>query len=335
MAGIAAIDYELPERVSRTREWAADVPDWPVEKIIEKLGIDELHVAGANECASDLAVRAAEKLFTTGRVERKAIDYLIFLTQTPDYILPTTACLLQDRLNLSNDTGALDINLGCSGYVYGLGLAHGLIATGQATNVLLLTADTYSKLVHPMDRTMRALLGDAATATLLTREAGEMGPFVFGTDGKRAMHIAVPAGGMRQRVSDGVLRFDDKGNGRTDAHVHMDGRGMFSFSSEVVPLVVEKTLRRAGCTADDIDLFFFHQSNKRVIEHVVEKMNLPPANVVLDMRDCGSTGSSSIPVTLSRAIRSGRLKHGMKILLVGYGVGLSWCACTLTWGANK
>lgn len=330
-AGIAAVDYYLPARISRTREWASDFPGWPAEKMMAKLGIDARHVAAEDECASDMAVQAAEKLLATHPVDRASIDYLILLTQTADYMLPTTACLLQHRLGLSKDIGAMDVNLGCSGYVYGLGLAQGLIATGQAGHVLLLTADTYSKVVNPADRPIRALLGDAATATLVRAGAGEMGSFVFGTDGERAMHIVVPAGGMRKRRPDFVLKVDDKGNARTDADAWIDGKGMFGFSAEVVPRAVERTLARAKLTPSDIDLFVFHQANQHMLEHLRDKLALPEEKVLIDMRDCGSTGSSSIPMVLSRATAAGRLTKGMRLLLVGYGVGLSWGACVVRW----
>lgn len=331
MARIAGVEYLLPDRVVTTEDLQNEFPDWSPGKIAAKLGIDAVHVAADNECASDLAVRVAEKLFATGLARRAHVDYLILLTQTPDYILPTTACLLQDRLSLPHGIGAIDVNLGCSGYIYGLGLAHGLIQSGQARHVLLITADTYSKIVHPLDRPMRVLLGDAATATLVDDGRDAIGSFVYGTDGRRAMNIVVPAGGFRKRQPDGVLVMDDKGNGRTDAHVHMNGRGMFAFSAEVVPDVVDKALAKAGVKKKDIDLFFFHQANKHMIDHLMEHMALPPENVVLDMRDGGSTGSSSIPIAISRAAASGRLKSGMKILLVGYGVGLSWGACLVRW----
>jgi len=330
-AGIIAVDYFLPARISRTREWGKEFPDWPADKIASKLGIDSLHVASGNECASDLAVKAAEKLFAAGVVERNAVDYLILLTQTADYMLPTTACLLQHRLGLSTEIGAMDVNLGCSGYVYGLGLAHGLVATGQARCVLLLTADTYSKIVNPMDRPIRALLGDAATATLVRSGAGEMGPFVFGTDGKRAMNIVVPAGGMRKRTPDHVLVMDEKGNGRTDADAKIEGKAMFSFSAEVAPHAMQRVLARANLSAADIDLFVFHQANQFMLEHLREKLEIPEQKFLIDMRDCGSTGSSSIPIVLARAATSGRLKRGMRLLLIGYGVGLSWGAGIVRW----
>ncbi len=334
MTRIAGVVHALPEGIQRAADLAREFPDWPVDKITAKLGIDSLHVAAEDECASDLAVRAAEQLFSAGIARREDVDYLILLTQTPDYILPTTACLLQDRLGLSYDIGALDVNLGCSGYVYGLGLAEGLIASGQAKNVLLLTADTYSKIVHPLDRGLRALLGDAATATLVSADpahADGLGSFVYGTDGKRALNIVIPAGGMRKRKPEGTLEMDAKGNGRTDADVRMEGRGMFAFSAEVVPRAVERVLAKAGLTKGDIDLFVFHQANQHMLEHLREKLELPQDKFLIDLRDVGSTGSSSIPIVLARASAAGRIKRGMRLLLVGYGVGLSWGGCVVRW----
>ena len=200
-ASIAAIEYHLPERSVSTAELSAEFPEWSVEKIDGKTGIHERHIAAPGECASDLAVAAAGKLFASGACAPADIDYVLFCTQSPDYFLPTTACGIQDRLGIPTASGALDFNLGCSGFIYGLGLAEGLIATGQARRVLLLTAETYSKFIHPRDRSVRTIFGDAAAATLLSAVDTEqplLGPFLYGTDGKGSPNLIVPSGGMRR-----------------------------------------------------------------------------------------------------------------------------------------
>src|SRR3974390_2465738 len=183
---ISAIEYFLPEKTVSTADLSAEFPDWSVEKIDSKTGIRDRHVVAADECSSDLAFAAAQELFQSGACRPEQMDFVLLCTQSPDYFLPTTACLLQDRLGIPTTAGALDFNLGCSGYVYGLGLAEGLISTGQASSVLLITAETYSKFIHPKDKSVRTIFGDAAAVTLLKAadsQTPSLGPFVYGTDG--------------------------------------------------------------------------------------------------------------------------------------------------------
>ena len=197
---IEAIEFYLPEAVLSTDQLATEFPEWSAEKIDAKTGILERHIAAPDECASDLAVKAAEKVFKSGVCSPDSIDYLLLCTQSPDYFLPTTACLLQDRLGLRTSSGAVDFNLGCSGYVYGLGLAQGLIASGQAARVLLITAETYSKYIHHKDKSVRTIFGDAAAATVIgaTHSAEPLfGPFVYGTDGRGAHNLIVKTGAAR------------------------------------------------------------------------------------------------------------------------------------------
>lgn len=198
-AAINAIEYHLPDDVLTNSQLAVEHPDWAVEQYEQKIGITQRHISADGECSSDLGVVAAQKLFAGGACKPEGIDYLLFCTQSPDYFLPTTACIIQHRLGIPQSSGALDFNLGCSGYIYGLGLAKGLIETGQAKKVLLITAETYTKFIHPGDRTVRPLFGDAATATLIqamesadSSATPSIGPFVYGTDGKGAKNLIVP-----------------------------------------------------------------------------------------------------------------------------------------------
>src|ERR1017187_2777131 len=207
-ASIAAIEYSLPEALLTNEDLAAKFSDWTPGKITEKTGIMERHIAKSDECASDLAVQACQKLLASDVCQRENIDFLLLCTQSPDYFLPTTACVVQDRLGLPTTCGALDFNLGCSGFVYGLGLAKGLIETAQAKNVLLVTAETYSKYIHENDRSVRTIFGDGAAATLIQavhtdeKTSDEpIGTFIYGTDGRGAKNLIVPDGGMRQRQS--------------------------------------------------------------------------------------------------------------------------------------
>jgi 3-oxoacyl-[acyl-carrier-protein] synthase-3 len=337
-AAIAAIEYYLPPRVLTTEQLASEFPEWSVEKIDEKTGIQERHIAGPDQCSSDLAVEAARRLFESGACQPDGVDYILFCTQSPDYFLPTTACLLQERLGIPTSAGALDFNLGCSGYVYGLGLAQGLIETGQASSVLLITAETYSKFLHPRDRSVRTIFGDAASATLLKgmdRDEPFLGPYVFGTDGRGAANLIVPTGGLREsRTADSAAeRKDASGNIRSRDNLFMDGAEIFTFTIDVVPRTVTELLSCAGREFADIDLFVFHQANRYMLEHLRKKMKLPAEKFYTCMSHCGNTVSSSIPIALKHAASEGRLPAGALVVLVGFGVGYSWGAVLVRWAA--
>jgi len=247
-------------------------------------------------------------------------------------LLPTTACLVQKQLGLPTSCGALDINLGCSGYIYGLSVAKGLIETGQARNVLLVTADTYSKLLHPEDKSVRAIFGDGAAATWLTDTPnGEaLGPFVFGTDGGGAHNLIAQIGGVRS-----VARANQSGPANTvwakSDFLQMNGPEIFNFTLRVVPDLVQRLLAKAQITTDQIDLFVLHQANAYMIEHLREKLGLPPEKTWLFLRDCGNTVSSSIPLALKGAQEAGRLAAGARLMLLGFGVGYSWAGCVARW----
>lgn len=335
-ATIRAVEYALPERVLGTQELAAEFPQWSVAKIDEKTGIHERHIASAGECASDLAAAAASALFASGACSPESIDYLLFCTQSPDYFLPTTACILQDRLGIPKTAGALDFNLGCSGYVYGLGLAQGLLATGQARSLLLLTADTYSKFIHPQDRATRTIFGDAGAATWLTASTDDeasLGPFVYGTDGSGWPNLIVPAGAMRQpRTSDTAAEnTDSSGNVRSSDNLFMNGPEVFDFTMGAVPVMVRELLRKSGYKWDDIDLVIFHQANLYMLQTLRRSLQIPEEKFYMALAFCGNTVSCTIPIALSHALKEGRLRAGMRVLLAGWGVGYSWGATIVRW----
>jgi 3-oxoacyl-[acyl-carrier-protein] synthase III len=335
-AAIRAIEYHLPPDVVTTGELAREFPEWPVEKIDEKTGIRERHIAAPDECASDLAVAAAQKLFASGACAPSDVDYILLCTQSPDYFLPTTACLLQHRLGIPTAAGALDFNLGCSGFVYGLGLAQGLIETGQATRVLLITAETYSKFLHPKDKSVRTIFGDAAAATLLVavdREEPSLGPYVLGTDGRGADKLIVPTGGVREPRSakSAVEVEDESGNVRTRDNLFMDGPEIFNFTLSVVPKCVSALLSKAGLTLDEVSLFFFHQANAYMLEHLRKRLKIPPERFPVTMGHCGNTVSSTIPIAMKHALDGGRIRPGDRLMLVGFGVGYSWGAVLVRW----
>jgi 3-oxoacyl-[acyl-carrier-protein] synthase-3 len=326
---------ELPQMILDNNQLAAEFKNWTAEKILAKTGIRTRHIARPDECASDLAVGAAKKLLARNSCPREKIDYLIYCTQSPDYLLPSTACLIQERLELSNTCAALDFNLGCSGYIYGLGLAKALIESRQANEVLFLTADTYSKFINPKDQSVRTLFGDAGTATLIRAGAGPgklAGPFVYGTDGRGKNNLIVPTRGSKQEFVNGAELFaDEAGNGRTVNDLFMNGPEIFSFSLKVVPDTVSRLLEAAEVTLDQIDLFVFHQANLFMLEHLRKKLAIPRERFCIDMEDVGNTVSCTIPITLSRMIAAKKIKPGALVMLVGFGVGYSWGATLMRW----
>lgn len=330
-AHLRAIEYFLPEDTLTTEDLAAEFPDWSVEKIDLKTGISCRHIAAENQCSSDLAVAAAQKLFASGACSPGEIDYVLLCTQSPDHFLPTTACLVQDRLGIPTSAGALDFNLGCSGYVYGLGLAEGLIASGQARSILLLTAETYSKFLHSADRSVRTIFGDAAAATWISAEespASALGPFIYGTDGSGGPNLIVPSGGMRtpRTAATAQLTEDDHGNLRSQDHLFMDGPEIFNFTLLKIPKLIKGTLEKSGLDLDQVDLFVFHQANQYMLNHLRKRLEIPEDKFPISMRECGNTVSSTIPITLKEAAAQGQLKTGAHIMMVGFGVGYSWAS---------
>jgi 3-oxoacyl-[acyl-carrier-protein] synthase-3 len=339
-AAIKGIEFYLPEAIVSTENLAHEFPEWSVEKIEEKTGISERHIAGPAQCSSDLGVLAAEQLFASGLCKPTDVDYLLFCTQSPDYFLPTTACLMQNRLGVPTKSGALDINLGCSGFVYGLGLAKGLIETDQAASVLLITAETYSKFMNPRDKSVRTIFGDAGAATLIqgvdesTTEL--IGPFVYGTDGRGGDNLIVRTGGMRQprTVESAAAGEEESGNVRSNDDLYMDGAEIFNFTLTEIPRCVTKLLEQAGESIETVDLFVFHQANRYMLEYLRKKMRIPEEKFYIGMQHCGNTVSSSIPIALKQAATGGYLKDGAAVVIVGFGVGYSWSAALARWSAE-
>jgi len=315
-------------------ELAGLYPGWTADKIFDKTGIRTRHVSADGETAGDLAEQAAKQLFSEYGIDPLSINFILLATQSPDYFLPTTACMLQSRLGIPTTAGALDFNLGCSGFVYGLAVAKGLIASGVASKILFITADTYSKYVHPMDKSARTIFGDGAAATLIgASDAENIGQFVLGTDGRGYDKLIVPAGGMRMACSDSTSaeQTDESGNIRSQNNLFMDGMEIFNFTITTVPKTVKEALEKNGVTLEGIDLFVFHQANKYMLDFLCKKCKIPAEKFYMNFADCGNTVSASIPIALARAVQDGTLKPGMKVMLVGFGVGLSWGATIITW----
>lgn len=331
-AKIIAIEYELPGQSLTNEELSAQFPEWDVAKIFSKTGISDRRIVAEGECASDLAFRACEKIFASGAIERSEVDCLILCTQSPDYVLPATACILQHRLGLPTKCAAFDYNQGCSGFIYGLGLAKGLVETGQVRNVLLVTAETYSKYINEGDKSVRTLFGDAAAATLIQPASDDVAidRFRYGTDGSGAGSLIVPVGGSRlpaalntelEAVKDG------SGNVRTDANLYMDGAAVLEFTLKRVPELFE-SLFDEKFTLEMVDHFVFHQANKFMLDTLNRRLKLPEEKFVREFEHCGNTVSSTIPIALKESLKKGSLKPGDMVACVGFGVGLSWAACT-------
>lgn len=322
-AYIKAISYYLPERVITNQELLLDFPEWSVEKVASKLGVVQRHVAAEDELSSDMAVKAALKLFKEHNVHAEEIDYIMLCTQSPDYYLPTSACIIQNKLGIPTTAGAIDFNLGCSGFVYGLSLAKGLLVAGIAKNILLLTAETYSKFIHPKDKSNRTIFGDAASATLISDNGfAKILNFALGTDGNGANNLIVKAGGIRYPNQINDLSFNENENPISSDHLFMDGSAIFNFTLEMVPKLVEQTLQKNNLNFEKIDLFVFHQANKYLLNFLRKKIKIPEDRFYYYIENVGNTVSSTIPIALKEAQHEGVLKGN--ILMAGFGVGYSW-----------
>ena len=297
------ISYHFPEAVLNNPKLVEFFPEWTAEKVFAKTGISSRHVAGDNEDTLTLAESACRKLFADGEVGPLDVDFILLCTQSPKYRLPSTACILQDRLGLSKSIGALDFDLGCSGFVYGLAMAKGLVKGGIAKNVLLVTAETYTKYIGEMDKSTRTIFGDGAAATLIDEAAAsQIGEFVLGTDGSGADKLIL----------------------REGEHLFMDGPEIFNFTLEVVPKTIDEVCVKNGITRDEVDLFVFHQANKFMLDTIRKVTGLPRDKFYVNLEDTGNTVSSTIPIALKRAEEEGMLKPGMRVMVLGFGVGLSW-----------
>jgi 3-oxoacyl-[acyl-carrier-protein] synthase-3 len=336
-ARILGIEYYLPAHIETNECLRVKNPNWNVDDIYKKTGIISRHIAASDETASDLGFIAAIKLLKRLDVNIHEIDYLIFCTQSPDYLLPSSACILQHRLGLSKNIGAFDFNLGCSGYIYGLNIAKSMILSKTAHQVLLIVADTYSKYIHPRDRTVSMLFGDGAAATLIGPgkdcSGSRIGEFVLGTDGSGAEKLIVPSGACRiprtSRTDEEIT--DSDGCTRSANNLFMDGPSVFNFAISVVPHLVKTLLMKAGLSLDQIDWYIYHQANKFMLDHLAKCSKIPSQKMVINLETIGNTVSASIPIALQMQVEKGQILPGDKLVLVGFGVGYSWGACEILW----
>ena len=323
-AKILDIEYYIPEGVLTNNHLEKKFSDYSAQQIEKKVGIKQRHIVSEDETALDLACNAGKKILQN--YDKNLIDFVLLCTQSPDYYLPTSACILQDRLGLRTDIGALDFNLGCSGFIYGLSLSKGLINSGIATNILLITSETYSKHIHTKDRSSLSIFGDGAAAIIITKsEKEQLFDFVLGTDGKGYKNLIVPNGGMRCRYQENAEeKVDQSGSIRTDNNLFMNGPEIFNFTIKKVPAVVSNVLEKNNLNLNNIDFVIFHQANSYILEHLRKKIKIPKEKFYINLENTGNTVSATIPIALKDCLDKKLINKGELILLVGFGVGYSW-----------
>lgn len=325
MAFIKAISYYLPEKVVTNEELVKEFPEWSVDKVAQKVGVESRHVAAVDETAGDMAEKAARKLFAEYSVDPKSIDFIMLCTQSPDYFLPSTACIIQDKLGIPTSAGAFDYNLGCSGCIYGMAMAKGLIAAGIAKNVLLLTAETYNKYLHPQDKSNRSIFGDGAAACLISTEGfAEIGEFVLGTDGSGYRNLIVETGASRKKEKTEVESTDDDGHVRREDYLYMDGSAIFNFTLDAVPTMMSQVLEKNNLQKDDVDYYVFHQANKFMLNTIRKVCVLPKDKFYVNLSNTGNTVSSTVLIGIKDCIDKQLIKSDNRVMISGFGVGLSW-----------
>jgi len=332
---IAGLASAVPATISSVADCAEKFGVAEVQKISLSTGVEKRRISSGRLCASDLCFASAQRLLAELRWPAESIDGLVFVTQTPDFILPATSCTLHGRLGLAKSCAAFDVGLGCSGYVYGLWLAASLLAGAGLSRVLLLVGDTIPRLTSPLDRATTLLFGDAGTATALLRDA-TAGPmnFALGTDGSGWKNLIIPAGMNRQphSAASAPQQSAEGTNIRSAEDLLMDGPEIFAFTLREVAPMVTTVLTAAGWTKDEVDYFVFHQANKFMLTHLANSMKLPLTKVPLSLKEYGNTSSASIPLTINTQLLESISSRPLKLLLAGFGVGYSWGACTLNCG---
>ena len=328
----------LPQKVLQNSDIVSLNPTWSSESIFNKIGIEQRHIAGENESTTDMAIEAINKLFfSQTSIKKEDIDFIIFCTQTPDFEIPTNACFLQHAVGLRSDIGAYDYNLGCSGFVYGLSMAKGFIETRQARNILLVTSEAYSKRIHISDYKNMSLFGDASTATIISADkggvadlSGEILSFKFGTDGSNYDKLIHFSSGncINEKKKKYNVSYNESNFG--DDYLYMDGSAIFNFTLSAIPGLIEQTLAKNNIYAQEIDLYIMHQANQFMLEAIRKKAKLPQEKFYISMKKVGNTVSSTIPIAIKSAIEEKKIKRGSKVLLAGFGVGLSMAGCVIS-----
>jgi 3-oxoacyl-[acyl-carrier-protein] synthase-3 len=300
----------LPNNLVTNDNIVEFMPTWTPSKIVQKIGIEKRYVVDNDQTALDLAIEACNKIKSF--VDFDSVDGLVLCTQSPDYFLPTTSCILQDKIGLKTSTACFDFNLGCSGYIYGLAIVKGLITSGVMKNVLFVTSETYSKYINIEDGSNRALFGDGATVSFISGTDKEsICEFSLGTDGSGYKNLIVENGGARNS------------NSNLEPTLFMNGSQIFEFTNNTIPKLVTETLLVNQLTINQIDFFIFHQANKYMLEHLRLKLDIPQEKFLINMEHSGNTVSNTIPIVLEKLIDDISFRN-KKIMLIGFGVGYSW-----------
>jgi len=320
--GIEDIAFALPGTIHTNQMLREDYPDWNFDNLETRTGVYERRIAGPEETALDFAEKACKGLDLEG------VNGLIFCTETPDHPIPSNACLLHGRLSLPDNVLSLDVNMGCSGFVYCLELARSLIKCGTASKILLATGDTYSRFINVGDRSTRMLFGDGAAVSIIKEAQNGKGiiDLILGSNGKEYERFMVPAGGARQPLDDAsaVENKDKNGNIHSEENIIMDGFGVLSFFNSIIPGEVKKLLQQNDLELSDIDAFVFHQSSRVGLNSIARTLKIPGPKMIINMENVGNLVSASIPVSLKMALDEGQINSGDLIVLCGFGVGLSW-----------
>jgi len=334
--GIKAMAACIPSKVYSNRNLGYLIPEDEIEKTITNIGVEERRIADDNVTASDLAYKAAVKLLEDNNIDPSSIDVLLFMSQTSDYRIPATSCILQSRLGLSKETCCLDLTLGCSGYVFALSTAFAYASMEGVNRVLLLDGETFSKIVNKRDKVDWPLYGDGATATLIEKGDFEDSVFMLRTDGDGENAVKIPAGGMRNRVTNDSLseREEEDGNYRNGLDVFMDGMAVFNFAMSVVPKSIKQICAETGTTLDDIDWLVFHQANKFMTDFFAKRLKFDMNKVPYCIQKYGNTSSTSVPLTIVSELCD-KLKIGDRVVLCGFGAGLSWGTARIVFGNCK
>jgi 3-oxoacyl-[acyl-carrier-protein] synthase III len=334
-ASIVGVASAVPSRVNGIECISKLFGESEAQKLAKQTGVSSRRAVSPKTCTSDLCFAAAEILLKHLDWPRDSIDGLFFVSQSPDYFLPATSTVLHQRLKLSRNCAALDVNLGCSGWVYGLWLAANALSSGGLHKVLLLAGDTPSRALSPEDHSTFPLFGDAGTATAL--EFDPSAPpitFVLGTNGEGYPHIMIPAGAFRNPRSQktGVRSMRDDGNVRCDEDLYMNGTEVFTFTLREVPPMISAALTHSGWTPADVDAFVFHQANRFILDHLVKKMKIPAERVPYSLNEYGNTSSASIPLTMTTTLSDELSFSAKKLILAGFGVGFSWATAAVECG---
>jgi 3-oxoacyl-[acyl-carrier-protein] synthase-3 len=320
---ISGLGCHVPERVM-TNDELAELVETSDEWIVERTGIRERRVASADEALSDLSLPAARQALEQAGAEPESIDLIIVATVTPDVAFPSTGALLADQLG-APDAAAYDLSAGCTGFMYALAQAYGMLVGGLSRRALVVGGDVLSKIVNWHDRRTCVLFGDGAGAVVLDRvEKGGFIGFELGADGAGGVHLSLPAGGSRLPASRETVAGEQH-------FVQMNGPEVYKFATRVLVSSAEKLLAECGRTVDEVDVYVPHQANKRIIDHAARKLGIPEAKVVVNVDRYGNTSSGSIPLALADAAADGRLREGELVLMTGMGAGLTWGSALMEW----